>query len=123
MGYDLQSSMTNGVNKSTIFLACINETYQKSKNCCYELAAAATARKPIVVLSTQSDPFRWADNNIKSVCDMSNKKFVDIGAIASLWDNAIVTGADPSPALVALLAEGVGQLVGLLHELNCKPTV
>ena len=78
-GYDLSASMRNGVNKSTIFLACINENYQKSENCGFELEAALSNGKPVVVLCNQSDPFVWSTEPLKSRCKLPTNMFVDIG--------------------------------------------
>lgn len=123
-GYDLQASMRNGVNKSTIFLACINEIYQKSTNCGFELEAALSMGKPVVVLCTQSDPFVWSKEPLKSRCKLSNNMFVNIGETAVEWEESLKVNNDgPSPELISRLGTELVPLIKILQELNCYPNM
>ena len=84
MGFDLTESMRQGIANSKVVIACINEGYQTRPNCMYELreAAALKKTKPLVTLFIQSEPFKWVTQDVKDLCDITTKMFVDIGDIA-----------------------------------------
>ena len=150
MQWDLVKSMQDGILKSKVVLACISVAYEKSQNCMFELAEACKlANKPIVTLSTDANPFAWADQNkthgdLKAMCGISGqgKLFFDIGEVCARdgWDEPVDNGVGVDPMqLLALqqlqqqqLQQNVKDLnveldkvVALLrgNQINCQPSL
>lgn len=50
MGYNLDNSMKEGIDNSTVVLVCLDKKYEDSKNCMFELSEAKKRSKTIVTL-------------------------------------------------------------------------
>mmetsp|Transcript_5198 Transcript_5198/g.7998 ORF Transcript_5198/g.7998 Transcript_5198/m.7998 type:complete len:1640 (-) Transcript_5198:13-4932(-) len=89
MGYNLERSMVEGIQNSTVFMACINRTYQCREFCRKELQWALDYKKPIVVLVTEEDPSTWANSEIMSSCRLIDRLYVDLSSLATKyeWEN------------------------------------
>ncbi len=57
LGYDLKKSMKDGIEKSTVVLVCLNQTYENRENCMFELKHASHEKKTIVTLGTHTHHF------------------------------------------------------------------
>ena len=101
MGWDLTKSMNDGVKRSTVMLACVDKGYQERPNCMLELCAAKALVdpvKPVVVVLTEGDPWSWANDKMKDLCDFQKKIFVDLSKLAGDPGWTAVDG--PSEALL-----------------------
>ncbi len=103
----------------------------------FELNEAKKINKPIFALVTEQHPFPdvkanapgWAGKildhgNLRVLCDMDNKMFIDIGEICALpgWDekdDSLIPQAN-----LEKLREKVDQLVGVLQcsQASCFPS-
>ena len=133
MQWDLKRSMEDGILKSKVVLACISREYEGSRNCMYELSEASRlSGKPIITLSTDTNPFSWAGRDtrfgdLKQLCDINGqgKMFIDIGDICAHpgWnepDDSLI----PSFLIDALhlkLSDLVKYLRG--SQINCVPSL
>lgn len=81
-GYDLQLSMSEGLEKSSVVLVCADDLYQNKPNCMYELREAYRMGKMILLVTLKGDVFTWASPEMKEKCDIANKMFVDMGDVA-----------------------------------------
>ena len=78
MGYDIQESMMEGISKSDFILVCGNSIYQSRDNCMFELRKAKEMGKQIIVLIIEENPFEWANEEMKLLCELDKKRFIDI---------------------------------------------
>ena len=130
MAYDLQRSMRQGIERSSVVLACINKTYEQRPNCVFELQEAVKANKPIITLNIEKEgPFAWAGKNtthgdLMELCSLKTKFFVDIGALACRpdWTTDQDTLDDSSP-LFEELRLVLEPLSKILHDINCLPSL
>jgi hypothetical protein len=83
MGHDLILSMVNGIKNSKIFICCLNQLYQTRENCLFELRKAVEINKTILTISLDSDLFVWSTPEVKDLCQISTKLFIDISNITS----------------------------------------
>lgn len=133
MGYNLQDSMRNGIKRSTIVLACLNNTYQDRPNCMFELRETARLHpnKPIValvleVLSGPPTKRMWANKmapvsqELEGLAKFSTLMYCDISGVAKnpLWANP----DQVPPDLVQELSAATQPLVKILHDVNCLPS-
>jgi hypothetical protein len=111
MGHDLDGSMKGGISNSNIVLVCLNKSYQERPNCMKELRWAVSFAKEIVVLVIEKDVFSWANEEVKCLCKLSTKMFVDISDLSTLsWEGGDVP--------LAKLAQSLSPLVKILEELK-----
>jgi len=123
-------------------LVCLNQAYERSRNCMFELKHAYDIKKDnIVTLITQPDPLwnsttnspGWAGGNTthgnaKDICALSTKMFVDIGELCAKpgWpsENDPDDTAVPEDLLNAL-RDKVAALILLLQDapLHCRPSM
>ena len=136
MDWDVDRTMKECVKMSKVVLACISADYEKSKNSMLELSHAfSTSETPIVILSTDLNPFAWAGTNttygdLKQMCGINGqgKLFIDIGRISAYPDWLLPNGdANPNPPQHYLdeLHASLFELVKLLQgpQLNCHPSL
>jgi hypothetical protein len=111
MRHDLDGSMKCGIQNSNVVLVCLNKAYQERVNCMKELRWAASFGKEMVVLVIEKDVFTWANDEVKGLCKLSTKMFVDISDLADCnWQD--------KDAPVADLAKALSPLVKILEELK-----
>jgi hypothetical protein len=80
--YDLQLSMCEGLEKSSVVLVCADDLYQNKPNCMFELREAYRKGKMILLVTLKGDVFAWASPEMKEKCDIANKIFVDMSDVA-----------------------------------------
>jgi hypothetical protein len=134
--------MEEGIMNSKVVLVCLNQAYERSKNCMFELKHAYNIKKDnIVTLITQPDPLwnsttnspGWAGGNTthgnaKDMCALSTKMFVDIGELCAKpgWpgENDPDDTAVPND-LLNELRDKIADLIKLLEDapLNCRPSM
>jgi serine/threonine protein kinase len=120
MGYNLQTSMIDGIAKSDVILVCANQNYQNSPNCMFELNEAKRQNKKIVTLIIEENPFSWAKDELKLLTNMSSRMFVDVGQISTFsWD----TEDGISKEMINSLRDGLKPLINILNELQCLPNL
>lgn len=121
MGYDLQKSMREGIANSDVVVACISTTYQDSKNCMFELNETLhmTPTKSVIALVTEPMPFNWANDELKTKCQLSTKMFVDLSELATEYDWMAENG--PSNATIDQLRKKLATLTKILYELQSFP--
>lgn len=86
--------MIKGITNSTVLIACVNESYQTSAYCMFELKKAAELKKPIIALMLQPGT-DWTSSELRAICQYDKHLYCDISAVASqssMW----VTGVEPS---------------------------
>ena len=119
MEYDLKKSMVDGISKSKMVLACVNSTYQNRENCMFELREANRLNKPIISLVIEENPFQWASNELKKICEFQSKMFVDISSVVSLnWEN----DSRVTNEMIERLKAGLRPLLDLLKQSQCNPS-
>ena len=125
MSHDLATSMQKGIDSSKLTLVCVDAGYQASTNCIFELKHARkiddpkNPPKPTVTLVIEENPFSWMNSELQDLCELKNKLFVDMSAIAADdgWQDA------PSEALLLELRKASESLIKLFGELNCLPSM
>ena len=125
MSHDLATSMQKGIDASKLTLVCVDEGYQTSANCMYELKHARKideplhAPKPTLTLVIEENPFSWMNPELQDLCELKNKLFVDMSVLAADvgWQDA------PSESLLLELRKASEALIKLLGELNCLPSM
>lgn len=118
MGWDIYKSMEQGVKKSYVVIACVNEKYQESPNCMKELRdASLIPDKPIISLITQTGHSIWANGDLTDLCDFSRRMYVEIGKAAEMgeWDSP----DGPTAEMLAALKEQLQPLFKLLNDMQC----
>jgi len=138
--------MKEGIRKSKVFMACVNQMYTTRPNCLLELRHAKDINKKIITIVTQENPFSWATDEVKDICGMPNTMFVDISALKktcpdcvstthgplpghSNWDSEIV-GSDgskqparPTKEMLDAVFAALQAVVKQLQESDCKPSL
>lgn len=134
--YDLQASMRDGIANSKVFLACVDKTYQGSKNCMFELNHAVSLGKQVVALTTEAhvpeannSPFLWVSDDLQQLCGFASRMFVDVGKSAAMahemassaenWDG----DEGPVQEMMKVLAKELEALLKVLRELECRPSL
>ena len=102
MTWDLGIAMRDGVEKSQMVIACINQYYQNSGNCMKELNAAFDRNKPMLFVPLDAEPHVWANARLKEICDFGNKKYVDLSEVTCRSLSINVYYTKPSIALCLL---------------------
>eukprot|EP01040_Poterioochromonas_malhamensis_P016487 gene16487-18722_t len=88
MKHDITQSIQNGIENSTVFLACVSNNYQTSGYCRQELMYAKACKKPIITIllnnnndnSKNNNIFQWIDQEIQDLCQMKDCLFVDMSS-------------------------------------------
>jgi serine/threonine protein kinase len=120
MGHNLEQSMKDGIDSSKVVLVCANSLYQERQNCMYELREAHKKGKSIVTLAIEKNPFAWANEELKLLCDLQKTMFVDIGEVAEMnWDSENGVSED----MKAKLKNSLTFLLKELHSVGCMPTL
>jgi len=94
MGFDLVKSMTQGIEKSTVVVCCVDSEYAKSANCMLELRhahkviEARTARtRTLIAVTTEGSIRLWpGSDEVRTLLDVKTKMYVDLSELASLTD-------------------------------------
>jgi hypothetical protein len=94
MGFDLVKSMTQGIEKSTVVVCCVDSEYAKSANCMLELRhahkviEARTARtRALIAVTTEGSIRLWpGSDEVRTLLDVKTKMYVDLSELASLTD-------------------------------------
>ena len=129
MGYDLVVSMRNGIAHSSMFIACVNEKYEGSKNCMFELedVRGQHPSKPVVALMLQnpwgSGPNTWkASQKLGDLLQLSTKMYCDLSGLAAnqAWQDE---QTEPSPEMLDELRAKVDPLLKILTGINCKKSL
>ena len=125
MGFDLEASMKNGIDKSSVFLACLDSGYQQRPNCMLELKharASSQPPKPVVTIFLEEGPMDWASDDIKTLCDVQRTMYVDFSSLAvdPRWKEEHVEAE-----LLQKLADTMPTLLNILNDssLHCKPSM
>ena len=103
MGHDMVKSMEEGIEKSTVVLACVDSEYQKRDNCMLELRHAHKVvtqgghkTKAIVAVMiedgiswpTGATTGNWGTDEVKDILDTKGKKFVSLHSLHSdAWEH------------------------------------
>ena len=100
-------------------------------------ARDAAVNKPVLTIFIVEKPFDWANDEIKDLCQITSKKFVDIGAFAKdpcsgtrgALSTLFSSSVDPWEAKDGPTVEMINQLgkelepvLTLLGELHCRPS-
>ena len=99
MGYDLIKSMQQGIEKSTVVLACMDSEYQKRDNCMLELRHAydvvklKSGRTECIIGVMMEDGIGWGTDwgtdEVKSILDLKGKMFASLHEINSAaWEDS-----------------------------------
>jgi serine/threonine protein kinase len=137
MGFDLDSSMREGIEKSEVVLCCANSLYQSRSNCMFEVEQAVAKKKTVVAVLLEN-PFQnnsWAttrgpvpvDSKLSDALAFKKKLFVDISAEATKDKyRAVEDGGDESlwpTAPTAELVQALQPLVKILADLKVKTSL
>jgi serine/threonine protein kinase len=118
MGWDLEYSMTQGIENAHYTLACLSSIYQSRENCMFELRKAQQQGKPIIAVFIEDDYFNKAHDEVKTICDFKNKLFCDgLGTIAG--DQGWKSNDGPSRDLVCKLEKDMPELVRIIQSAGC----
>jgi hypothetical protein len=129
MKNQIDASMISGVQNSTAFVTFCNSVYQTRPNCIFELQEAIKARKPIVPLVTEDNPISWANAEMVSAINFRTQMY------CLLYDTDVVpniqmssypewgTDDGPSDAKLASLRAKVGDLIAMLRNEGCHPSM
>jgi serine/threonine protein kinase len=74
MGHNMEESMRQGIERSTVVVACVSRHYQTRPNCMFELKEATICNKPILLLSLESDLMSWASDELKQLCQLNKNR-------------------------------------------------
>jgi serine/threonine protein kinase len=119
MGRDIIESMNTGIENSSVVLACVNSIYQNRQNCMFELKESNSKKKPILTLIIESNPFSWANDEVKLLCGLSSTMFVDFSNLSELpWDDE----EPPSIEMKNQLKAKLSDLLKELHNIECHPS-
>jgi serine/threonine protein kinase len=124
MNWSLDKSMEEGVNHSSVVLACVNSSYQSRLNCMKELEMAAVIDnppKPIVCLVTEKEPFLWASQDLKTLCSLETKLFCDIGEVAAKYEE--VEWETPTEEMLSELRLSLKPLYRILSGLRVEKSL
>lgn len=125
MGYDLNSSMQEGIKNSTVVLVCLSQLYQTRPNCLKELHWASENKKTIVVLVLQPDVFSWVTEEVQELCQLHNHMFIDLNNICQRW-KAISKNKNDEENIedeIENLREELLKLLQVLDNVNCRPSL
>ena len=115
--------MRDGIAGSRAVVACVNSLYQSRTNCIFELEETRRRDpdKPVVALLTQSNPFDWANADLKRLCNFQGQMYVDIGKVAvEQW----VADEAPAPEQLERLAAALQPLFRILEvDLRIHPSM
>lgn len=124
MPHHLTDGMSAGINRSQLLVACINQVYQDRVNCQFELQEATRFGKTIITVVLEENPVHWANDIIRTYCNIANLRYIDISEVASqaCWEEAFVNHTDPPTDQMNILSSKADELIRLLGTLNCHPT-
>ena len=127
MGHDLVKSMEEGIEKSTVVLACVDSDYQARPNCMLELRHAHKVvtqgghRTKCIIGVMMEDGIGWGANwgtdEVKGILDPKGKMFVALHAL----NNAAWEDPDgPTEQMLEELRENdqIKQLFKMLNKLK-----
>ena len=127
MGHDLVKSMEEGIEKSTVVLACVDSDYQARPNCMLELRHAHKVvtqgghRTKCIIGVMMEDGIGWGANwgtdEVKGILDPKGKMFVALHAL----NNAAWEDPDgPTEQMLEELREHdqIKQLIKMLNKLT-----
>jgi hypothetical protein len=122
MGVDIANSMKLGISNSKVVLACVNSFYQSRENCLIELREAVATQKTLVTLVIEDNPFAWANEEIKTLCEIKTKMFINIG---NQIRNPLDWESDEGPTIEMInsLKVSLLPLYKVLDELKCYPSM
>ena len=87
----------------------------------FERRHAKAVHRPLLTISTEpTSPFHWANDEMKELCELSSKMYVNLGQLAQAnWE----ADEGPTPAMLADLSTQLGEVVRLLELLGCRPAM
>lgn len=116
---EIETSMVDGITKSTVFVACVNGLYQDSTYCMFELRNANEMKKTIIPLVLQPINLgnNWANTELQSICQFDKNLYCDISSAATL-PHAWVKGVEPIESDLISLRESLeSKLPKLLSDI------
>jgi serine/threonine protein kinase len=123
MGNNLRDSMKEGIENSTVVIACVNSMYEKSGNCKYELEIAVQLKKPIITIMLE-DPWKsWSMNDVvKNAIGFPNMKYCELWEVAKndYWKPDFPE--EPDQALLGKVRDQLQAIIPILNDANCKPS-
>jgi hypothetical protein len=125
MGNKLKESMKEGIQNSTVVIACINSSYEKSVNCKYELEVAVQLKKPIITIMLENpwSSSSWSMNDdVKKAVGFPNMKYCELWDIAkdSHWKPDFPE--EPDQELLGKVRDQLQAVIPILNDANCKPS-
>lgn len=115
----------HGIEKSSVFVLCVDQTYASSESCLNELRTARSMNpyKPVIVLTVDKDPVSWASPELSQLCGFDNQiptLCVDISSVAGATLNSDVSQEDGPDKIVAQLIQALEPLFSFLNKNGCK---
>lgn len=125
MGHKIQQSMDEGVQKSKVFLACINRDYHGRKNCMHELRTAHSLGKPIITIVLDSDLFTWpGSEEVRELCRCDCQSYIKVSELAANPGWTTDSDSDSvTPDMHKKLHSVVQTIARFLEESNCWPSL
>jgi serine/threonine protein kinase len=134
MGWDLVTSMDQGIKNSKVVIACIDKEYESRENCMHELRGAAKEGKPIValvlddissVLSGNTNAAWRVSKEMDDILKFKTRLFHNMRALSEdqFWAANASKNEDPPLDLMTRLKSSVADLVGLLAKHDCYPSM
>ena len=133
MGFNIDSSMRDGVLQSKVFLCCFNRTYETRPNCLFELEQCTRRQpdKPVVALVMDDMFDRSNPWNVKQECKTmlkmglarGNNMYSDVHKVANnpAWRDPNTKDCIPAD-LLKEMETALQPLIKILADVKCTPS-
>jgi hypothetical protein len=123
MGNNLKESMKEGIQNSTVVIACVSSAYEKSINCKYELEVAVQLNKPIITIMLEDPWGSWSmSDDLKKSIGFPNMKYCELWNIAKKDHWKPDFPEEPDQQLLGELSDQLKAVIPILNDANCKPS-
>ena len=115
-GLNVQQSneltLSNGVSKARVVIACLNEKFQTDKSCRVEVKSAREMipKRPVIALFLQADHTQWVDGDTQYTCQMKDSSTVTFDISTIITETSWETEEGPNVACINLFHEEIDKL-------------